>query len=109
MLQSRPGNANAGALAQWDVTKKLTVELYERCWKIAEPNAPLFDDDATFSEWDDYVGMKKSNGKKHGVTRCVDGNYIEGYCYKDDRHHGLYIHWKSDGSLFAALRKNGSS
>ena len=70
--------------------------MFDKVWREYEPNTPLFEDQSTFTEWnegsDKMMGMKRPNGDKHGVIRYLDSGKQVHYCtFKENKRHGLYL------------------
>ena len=87
--------------------------MFEKVWREYEPNIPLFEDQSTFTEWeegsDKMMGMKRPNGDKHGVVRYMDVDKYVFYCtYKENKLHGLHLRYDKNGQgyLWYSLYQN---
>ena len=87
--------------------------MFEKVWREYEPNTPLFEDQSTFTEWNEgsgkMMGMKRPNGDKHGVVRRMDAHKQVIYCtYKENKLHGLFLKYcsGSPGYLGYSLYQN---
>ena len=89
--------ADNSAVKLWDETKQVRIELFQRAWKKVELKDHIFISGVSFEEWAEdgstFKGMRKSNGRKHGITRRLAASAIEYCSYKDDKAHGLYMYW----------------
>ena len=107
MLLRRPTKANSDAIANWDSTNRLTVDIFNAYWlkvsaHLSMPGS-MAGDGASYCDWDGRVdgiackhfGTRRADGAKHGVIRSVtskSGNIEEATWYENKRH-GLSFFW----------------
>ena len=104
MLKSKPIGANQKAIANWEASNRMTIEIFLSFWQ--EVGADLefpgtqAGEDASYVEWQDVYGknygMRKPGGdQKHGIVRAIsnDGRFIQEDTYYDDEPHGLCFTW----------------
>ena len=99
MLVSLPIGADAGAIANWNLTKRMTVEIFKFFWQKVSPDLAFpgmqAGDDASYAEWEDVYGknfgMRNAAGEKHGIVRTIGkyGSWIREATYYEDKPHGL--------------------
>ena len=119
MLNRKPIGANQKAIANWEATNRMTIEMFKAFWQRVSPDLEFpgtqAGEEASHAEWegkdsdgDDckFQGMRKPDGgQKHGIVRTIDSDYgwiyEETYC--DDKEHGLsFSWWNDDGYAFEA-------
>ena len=114
MLSSKPDGAYAVATEAWQNTKPVPIELHKKVWKEVEKEIPLFDqENLTYSTWTvgntKYEGLRDKNQKKQGISRWVYNNStIWEASHKNDRSHGLYVWWNSNGDFTAIINVEDS-
>ena len=113
MLVSLPIGAGARAIAYWNLTKRMTVEIFKFFWQKVSPDLAFpgmqAGDDASYAEWEDEdgykcQGMRKPGGAKHGIVRTIFGGCIEEGTFHEDKRHGLCFWWTFDGYLAFVAR-----
>ena len=119
MLLKRPTGAGSAAIANWDSTNRLTVEILNVYWEKISAALPMpgtmAGDGASYSEFKDKYGNKcfgtrRADGAKHGVIRSVDSSWIYEQTYFEDKKHGLSFGWyKNDicGAFVARIFEHG--
>ena len=63
---------------------------------------------APYTEWDNFKGQRKADGKRHGIVRETQPGRIYESSYKDDKLHGLRMEWGDDRYPKADILQNDS-
>ena len=113
MLLKRPTEAGSNAISRWDSTNRVTVEILNSYWEKVSAALPMpgtmAGDGASYGEWVEgnykYFGMRRADGAKHGVIRCVTstGWILEQTCFEDKKP-GLCFVWYCDSMITTAFQ-----
>ena len=95
MLETQPIGASQESIRQWLNTKNLQYALFKKGWVKVDPDTAFPDlQVAPYTEWGNFKGQRKADGKRHGIVReTVPGGRIYESSYKDDKLHGLKMYW----------------
>ena len=109
MLETQPTGAGKEALRQWLNTKNIHYALFKKGWVKVDPDTAFPDlQVAPYTEWGNFKGQRKDDGKKHGIVRETEPNgEIYESSYKDDKLHGLHMRF-GGGVPQADIYQNGS-
>ena len=106
MLKSKPTEANKKAIARWEATNRMTIEIFKAFWQKVSPDLEFpgmqAGEEASYVEWQDsdgdkFQGMRKAGAAKHGIVRSISkyGSIREATWY-EDKLHGLSFWWPND-------------
>ena len=81
MLKSKPIGADEDAIANWEASNRMTIEIFKAFWQRVSPDLefPLTQagDEASHAAWTDEYGSecqgmrKPGDGQKHGIVRTI--------------------------------------
>ena len=109
MLISQPTGAGKVAIAKWNLTNRMTIEIFKEFWQKVSPESLAIEagDKASYNEWEDEdgnknQGMRKADTARHGIVRTIGDDFIREATYYDDEMHGLCFAWFEGNYTFRA-------
>ena len=120
MLKSKPIGADERAIANWEATNMLTIEMFKTFWQKVSPDLEFpwtqAGDEASYAEWTakmygrdcKFQGARKPGAAKHGIVRNIGRSFIREATFYEDKLHGLSFYWGKDGytTAFVAIIYN---
>ena len=120
MLNRKPIGANQKAIANWEATNRMTIEMFKAFWQRVSPDLEFpgtqAGDEGSHAEWTNEYGekcygtRKLGGGQKHGIVRTIwDDNFINEATFYEDEMHGLSFYWTNYNTwaFYAAIYDHG--